>query len=145
MLSRLERPKGARQRRKRVGRGPGSGHGKTSTRGHKGAGQRSGKESGPRFEGGQTVLYRRIPKRGFRNPHAERFEVVNLSRLNRFNPGEVVNPEVLVQLGWVKPNLKVKILGDGELKVGLRVEAHRFSRSAQKKIEASGGSWGVIS
>jgi large subunit ribosomal protein L15 len=90
------------------------------------------------------VLHRRIPKRGFRSHRAQEFAIVNLVQLNRFEPNEFVNPERLAQAGLIKPGLRVKILGQGELEVSLRVQAHRFSSSAQKGIEEGGGSWEVI-
>lgn len=117
---------------KRVGRGPSSGHGKTACRGHKGQTSRSGGTKGQRFEGGQTPLYRRLPKRGFKNyPFKKSYSVINLEDLNRYD-GEV-NKEVLKVTGLLK------VLGNGELKKPLTIRADKFSESARKKIEAAGG------
>jgi large subunit ribosomal protein L15 len=130
-----------RPARKRVGRGPGSGMGKTSTRGQKGAGSRSGWRTRDFYEGGQTPLMRRIPKRGFSNdPFATRLAVLNVTALNRFPDGAEVDPRALAEAGLVKqPEDGVKILGDGDLARKLTVKAHRFSKSAMAKIEAKGG------
>ncbi len=127
--------------RKRVGRGPGSGLGKTAGRGQKGAGARSGWRMRDFYEGGQTPLMRRIPKRGFSNdPFATRFAVVNVGDLNCFPDGAAVDLRALEEAGLVKqPQDGVKVLGDGELERKLTVTAHRFSKSAVKKIEAKGG------
>lgn len=144
MLERLTPAKGARKRAKRVGCGPGSGHGKTSTRGHKGAGARSGKEFGPGFEGGQMPLYRRIPKRGFHHPGAIRYQVVNLSRLAVFTAHETVTPESLKAKKIIGTRSAVKILGAGELSVPLTVKAHAFSARAKSVIEKAGGSVEVL-
>lgn len=149
-LGDLRPPRGARKPRKRVGRGPGSGHGKTSTKGHKGHKARSGGGKGPGFEGGQMPLYRRIPKRGFKNPFHREFAVVNLSDLARcFPKGGAVGPEALVGAGLVKAreSVLVKVLGDGELAAGavLTVRAHAFSKAAVAKIAAAGGQTEVLS
>lgn len=132
--------------RKRVGRGPGSGMGKTSTRGEKGQKARSGASISPWFQGGQSALYRRLPKRGFNNARfATIYSVVNLSDLNRFNDGDVVTPALLKEAGLVKKELAgIKILGNGELTKKIKVQAHRFSSKAVTKIEASGGTAEVI-
>ena len=131
----------ARPARKRVGRGPGSGLGKTSGRGQKGAGSRAGAHIRDYYEGGQTPLMRRIPKRGFSNDDfGKRFCVLNVEDLNCFDDGQTVDPRVLVQTGIVKqPMDGIKILGDGELEKKLVVKAHRFSKSAIAKITAKGG------
>lgn len=131
----------ARPDRKRVGRGPGSGLGKTSGRGQKGAGSRSGHHIRDFYEGGQTPLMRRIPKRGFSNDEfASRFAVINISDLNAFDDGATVDPKALVEQGWIKQPLDgIKILGDGTLDKKLTVKAHRFSKSALEKIQARGG------
>lgn len=145
-LHELKPAPGSRKARRRVGRGIGSGLGKTSGRGHKGQGARAGGGKGPGFEGGQTPIYMRLPRRGFNNKaFAVRYAVVNVGRLAQFEKGETVTPERLVEAGIVK-DLKdgVKILGDGELGVALTVRAHRFSKSAIKKIEAAGGKAEVI-
>ncbi|BAT72203.1 large subunit ribosomal protein L15 [Thermosulfidibacter takaii ABI70S6] len=138
---------GATHRRKRVGRGPGSGHGKTSCRGHKGQNARSGGGVPAWFEGGQTPIYRRLPKRGFKNPNAKEYAEVNVGTLERyFEAGEVVTPELLLERRVVRKLGKdgVKILGNGELTKSLTVKAQAFSASAVKKIEAAGGSVEVI-
>ncbi|BAS29069.1 50S ribosomal protein L15 [Limnochorda pilosa] len=138
-------PEGSRRRPKRVGRGIGSGHGKTSGRGQKGQGARSGGTKGPAFEGGQMPLVRRVPKRGFKNLFRKEFEEVKLEALNRFEPGTRVTPDVLRQAGLVKKQREgIKILGNGDLQVALEVSAHRFTQSAREKIEAAGGKVEVI-
>ena len=149
-LGDLRPPRGARKPRKRVGRGPGSGHGKTSTKGHKGHKARSGGGKGPGFEGGQMPLYRRIPKRGFKNPFRREFAVVNLGDLARcFPQGGEVGPEALVGAGLLATRAShlVKVLGDGELAAGaaLTVRAHAFSKAAAAKIAAAGGQTEVLS
>jgi large subunit ribosomal protein L15 len=127
-----------------VGRGPASGHGKTSTKGHKGHKARSGGGKGPGFEGGQMPLYRRIPKRGFKNPFHREFAVVNVSDLVRcFPQGGDVGPEALVRAGLLRTRASqlIKVLGDGDLAAGtlLTVRAHAFSKTAAAKIAAAGG------
>ena len=133
--------------RKRVGRGPGSGHGKTSTRGHKGQGSRSGYSSKPTFEGGQMPLVRRIPKRGFNNRWADTVAIVNLHVLDRnYESGEEVTPDSLRDKNLVKGHYDLlKVLGNGELTKGLKVSAHQFSRTALEKIEKAGGQAVVLS
>ena len=145
MIHELKVKEGARKRPKRIGRGIGSGHGKTATRGHKGQKARSDGGKGPHFEGGQTPLQRRLPKRGFKNPVRREYAEVNVGQLERFEPGTVVTPELLAESGVVK-RLKdgIKILGKGELTRAVTVRAHRFSRSAAEKIQAAGGSIEVI-
>ncbi len=132
--------------RKRVGRGPGSGMGKTSTRGEKGQKSRSGASIPAWFQGGQSPLYRRIPKRGFNNTRFEtKYAVINLSDLNRFNDGDVVTPELLKEKGIIKKQLSgVKVLGNGELEKKITVKANRFSSKAVTKIESKGGKAEVI-
>ncbi|MFV9511641.1 50S ribosomal protein L15 [Tepidibacillus sp. LV47] len=144
-LHELKPAEGARHTRKRVGRGIGSGNGKTAGRGTKGQNARSGGGVRPGFEGGQNPLYRRLPKRGFRNPMRKEYVVVNLDALNRFEAGTTVTPELLKEKGLVK-QIKdgVKILGNGELNVQLTVKAHKFSQSAIEKIAAAGGKTEVI-
>lgn len=139
-LSDLRPAVGSTKKRKRVGRGDGSGHGKTSCRGHKGQGARAGGGTRPGFEGGQMPLQRRLPKRGFHNPFRTKVAVVNLDKLERFPPGSEVTPESLAERGLVhgKTTL-IKILGDGSLTRALTVKAHNFSAKAKEKIEASGG------
>lgn len=137
---------GAIKKNKRVGRGPGSGHGKTSCRGGKGQTARSGGSIPPHFEGGQMPLSRRIPKRGFRNAlFKKEYEIVNVETLNIFEAGTVVTPELLIQFNVVKGDKDgIKILGDGDLSINLTVKAHKFSKSAVEKIEKSGGKAEVI-
>lgn len=137
---------GATKERKRVGRGPGSGLGKTAGRGHKGQKSRSGDRKLPSwFEGGQTPLHKRIPKRGFRNPHRVEYSVVNVKTLDRyFSEGEEITPEKLLEKGLVKKGMPVKVLGDGELTKKLVVKAHAFSQSAKEKIEKAGGTCEVV-
>ena len=132
--------------RKRVGRGLGTGSGKTCGRGHKGAGSRAGATSVALFEGGQMPLFRRLPKRGFSNyKFAVRYEVVNVSQLERFDEGACIDVEKLSDAGLVDGlKSKVKILGDGELTKKLQVTAHKFSKAAEQKIMASGGTAKII-
>src|SRR5215470_6917733 len=143
-LSNLRAPKKANSNRKRVGRGMGSGMGKTSTRGHKGQGSRSGSSLMRGFEGGQMPLHRRLPKRGFTNIFKTEYEVVNLERLASLSESEIT-PEVLRKAGVVNGrNALVKVLGHGELSKALTVSAHKFSKSAQEKIEKAGGKVTVL-
>jgi large subunit ribosomal protein L15 len=130
------------RRRKRLGRGPGSGQGKTAGRGHKGQGQRNGWSQHPTFQGGMMPLVRRIPKRGFNNRWAKTVAVVNVGDLDQaFEAGADVTPSVLEQQALLGHRFdELKILGDGELTKPLKVSAHRFSKSAQEKIERAGGS-----
>jgi len=132
---------GSRHREKRVGRGHGSGHGKTSCRGHKGQKARKSPDIRPWFEGGQTPIYRKIPKVGFVNPFKVEYEVVNIKDLvKRFQPNEIVNLDTLKEKGLVKgKDIKVKILGDGEIDFPLVVRVHAISKSAKEKIEKAGG------
>lgn len=133
--------------RKRVGRGPGSGMGKTATRGENGQKSRSGASISPWFEGGQTPLYRRVPKRGFKNARFRvEYATINLSDLNKFfEDGDVVTPEVLKEKGIIKKQLcGIKVLGNGELEKKLTIKANRFSSSAVTKIESAGGKAEVI-
>ncbi len=144
-LSELKPPEGARKKRKRIGRGEGSGHGGTSTKGHKGYKARSGGKRSPGFEGGQMPLQRHLPKRGFRNPFRREWEIVNLRDLAKFPEGTLVDVEALKTAGFVKKvEHAVKILGDGEVTRPLTVRVHGFSLSARKKIEAAGGKAEVI-
>jgi len=137
---------GSKTSPKRIGRGIGSGLGKTAGKGHKGQKARSGGGKGPHFEGGQTPLQRRLPKRGFKNAEFKKvYAEVNLEDLNRFAPDSVVTPELLRESGLVKKMYDgVKILGDGELNHALTVQAHGFSKSAAAKIEKAGGKVEVI-
>lgn len=144
-LHELQPAPGSRKERNRVGRGIGSGNGKTSGRGHKGQNARS--DGGVRigFEGGQTPLFRRLPKRGFTNIHRKEYAIVNLEALNRFENGTEVTPELLLETGVVsKLKAGIKVLGNGELTKKLTVKAHKFSASAKEAIEAAGGKTEVI-
>jgi large subunit ribosomal protein L15 len=140
-LHNLKPAPGAKRARKRVGRGPGSGNGKTAGKGHKGQKSRSGYSRRYGFEGGQMPLVRRIPKRGFTNIFRIEYEIVNLRELERvFADGETVSPAVLAKQGLIRKDTSlIKILATGELTKKLVVEAHKFSGSAQSKIEAAGG------
>lgn len=137
-LSTLRPPKGATANRKRVGRGMGSGMGKTSTRGHKGQRSRSGSRMMRGFEGGQMPLHRRLPKRGFTNIFRTEYTVINLDRLAALGESNITQ-DLLIQKGLAGKNDLVKVLGDGELKSAITVQAHRFSKSAQEKITKAGG------
>ncbi|MCP9469076.1 MAG: 50S ribosomal protein L15 [Nitrospira sp.] len=141
----LKPGKGAKKRRKRIGRGPGSGHGKTSTKGHKGLLARSGGGKRPGFEGGQMPLVRRVPKFGFANPFRTEYAVVNVKSLEKVTNAETITPQTLVDAGLVKrKTLPIKILGHGELSKPFIVQAHKFSKSAEAKIQAAGGRVEVI-
>ena len=145
-LSTLSPARGATKKRKRLGRGPGSGHGKTSGKGHKGRGARSGGNTPPGYEGGQMPLQRRLPKRGFHNPFRQEFSVVNLSTLEeRFESGATIDAEALRACGVIHTlRQPIKILGDGTLSKALTVKADKFSASAKQKLEAAGGSAEVV-
>ena len=139
-LSELRPSKGAKKSRKRVGRGPGSGHGKTACKGHKGAKSRSGFHQAPGFEGGQMPLHRRIPKRGFTNIFAVETVEVNVGRLGIFEGGSEVNAKALKRAGLIKSDdARVKILGTGTLDRAITVVADAFSAKARQVIEAAGG------
>jgi large subunit ribosomal protein L15 len=140
-LNELKPVEGARHYKKRVGRGTGSGLGKTSTRGHKGQNARSGGGVRPGFEGGQTPLFKRLPKRGFTNVNHKEFAIVNLGDINeRFQAGAVVDLAALKEAGLVKKEYEgVKILGNGELTVAVTIKAAKFSKTAVEKINAAGG------
>jgi len=139
----LKVPSGATHKKKRVGRGPGSGHGKTSTRGY--GGQKSRGKVHPWFEGGQMPLTRRVPKRGFKSPGQEKVTFVNLESLNLFRSGSEIDPTVLKKVGLIKgKGRKVKVLGEGKVEVCLKVRAHYFSREAARKIVEAGGTTEVI-
>jgi large subunit ribosomal protein L15 len=144
-LEELKPSPGSTKKTKRVGRGPGSGSGKTASKGHKGQKARSGGVKGAGFEGGQMPLQRRIPKRGFTNIFRKEYAIVNLSDLSRISGVDTVTPEMLKQNGMID-NMKdgLKILGTGELKQKLNVRAHKFSKSAVEKIQAAGGKAEVI-
>ncbi len=142
-LSNIRAPKKSSEKRKRVGRGMGSGMGKTSTRGHKGQRSRSGSRMIRGFEGGQMPLHRRMPKRGFTNIFRQEYNIVNLERLAELGES-TITPEVLRKLGVISTKHPVKILGNGELKAALTVQAHKFSKSAQEKITKAGGKFEVL-
>ena len=137
---------GKSKTRKRIGRGNGSGYGKTAGRGHKGAGSRAGSSSVSLFEGGQMPLFRRLPKRGFSNyKFAMRYEIVNVSQLERFEEGSVIGAEQLSNAGLIdSTKSKIKILGTGDLTKRLEINANKFSKNAEQKIIASGGKVRVI-
>ncbi len=139
-LGNLSPQKGANRERKRVGRGPGTGHGKTAGRGHKGARSRSGYKSKPGFEGGQMPLQRRLPKRGFHNKFKKVYTLVSLSQLDAFEAGQEINVDVLVKAGVVKAGQLVKVLANGELNKALTVNVDKVSGQAKELIEKAGGS-----
>jgi large subunit ribosomal protein L15 len=144
-LNELKPVEGARHYKKRVGRGSGSGMGKTATRGHKGQNARSGGGVRPAFEGGQTPLFKRLPKRGFTNINRIDYAVINVEDLNCFEAGTVVDTALLQAKGLVKKEYEgVKVLGNGELNVALTVKAKKFSKSASEKISAAGGTIEVL-
>jgi len=138
-LNTLAPTEGARKDRKRVGRGPGSGSGKTAARGHKGARARSGYSMRAGFEGGQMPLHRRLPKRGFKNIFKKDYAIVTLDHLNRFENGTVVDNGALVEAGIIKQGALVKVLANGELEKSLTVKVDKVSQGAKEKIEAAGG------
>ena len=146
-LSNIRAPKKAAEERKRVGRGMGSGMGKTSTRGHKGQRSRTGMRLIRGFEGGQMPLHRRMPKRGFTNIFRKEFNIVSLERLLALGEellASPITPEVLRKAGVFKAKHPVKVLGDGELTIAITVHAHKFSKSAQEKITKAGGKVEVL-
>ncbi len=144
-LESLKCPVGSRKAPKRVGRGHGSGWGKTAGKGHKGQNARSGGGVRPGFEGGQMPLQRRIPKRGFNNIFAPRVVSVNVGHLDRFGDGSVIGANELIEMGFIKRRFdKIKILGDGELTKSLTVKAQMFSKSAIEKIKSAGGKAEVV-
>ncbi len=144
-LNELKPVEGARHYKKRVGRGSGSGMGKTATRGHKGQNARSGGGVRPAFEGGQTPLFKRLPKRGFTNINRIDYAVINVEDLNCFEAGTVVDTALLQAKGLVNKEYEgVKVLGNGELNVALTVKAKKFSKSASEKISAAGGTIEVL-
>ena len=144
-LHSLINPPGSRKRPKQVGRGTGSGHGKTSTRGEKGLKARSGGRTARGFEGGQMPLYRRLPKRGFSNKRfQEQMSILNLRDLEKFDEGDTITPEKLIESGVIKRRGGVKILGKGELTKKLVVHAHACSKGAREAIEKAGGKFELI-
>jgi len=142
-LSTIRKPRKASENKKRVGRGMGSGMGKTSTRGHKGQRSRSGSRMMRGFEGGQMPLHRRLPKRGFTNIFRQEYSIVNLEKLAALGES-TINPDVLRKAGVISTNRRVKILGDGELTSAITVQAHKFSKSAEEKITKAGGKVEVL-
>ncbi|MFB3886858.1 MAG: 50S ribosomal protein L15 [Thermodesulfobacteriota bacterium] len=143
-LEELKPPEGARRKRKRVGRGAGSGHGKTACRGAKGQRARSGGGTKAGFEGGQMPLQRRLPKRGFRHPSKKQYTVIHVGDLNRFPRDTVVAPELLLQSGFRQKEDGFKLLSDGELQHPLTIRVHQASKAAFKKVEAASGRVEVI-
>lgn len=142
-INELKPATGAVKKKKRVGCGPGSGHGKTSCRGHKGMGQHSAPEFDSRFEGGQMPFYRRIPKRGFKNPTRVEYEVVNLDDLTKLSE-EQITVETLLKNKLVRRGKYVKVLGKGEINRPITITAHAFSTTARQKIEGAGGKITVL-
>jgi large subunit ribosomal protein L15 len=139
-LNELSPANGAKKKRKRIGRGPGSGHGGTSCKGHKGQKARSGASIRPGFEGGQMPLHRRIPKRGFTNIFKKEFETVNIKDLQRFETTPNIDIDVLKKSGLIKSgNTLIKLLGDGEISFPVNIKVHQATKSAVEKIESSGG------
>jgi large subunit ribosomal protein L15 len=131
---------GARKKRKRIGRGPGSGHGKTSCRGHKGQKSRSGGGVSRGFEGGQMPLQRRLPKRGFTNVFRKQYAIINIGDLERFSPNTTIDREALIQAGLMRKNRDgIKVLGNGEIKIPLILKVDKASDTAKQKIESAGG------
>ncbi len=144
-IGQLKKVKGVMKKRKRIGRGPGSGHGKTSTRGHKGQKARSGSKRTPRFEGGQMPLQRRLPKRGFTNIFKKAYQIVNLESLKNLKDQKLITPSVLKKEGLIKKeNAPVKILAKGEISFPITIQANAFSKMAKEKIESLGGKTEVI-
>jgi large subunit ribosomal protein L15 len=144
-LGSLKPPDGSRKKRKRVGRGDGSGHGGTSCKGHKGQNARSGGGVRPGFEGGQMPLSRRLPKRGFRNPFRKEIVIINIEQLNKFSQGSVIDKEVLVRAGLMKGKADgIKVLGKGNIEYPISLKIDMISRGAREKIEAAGGSVTVV-
>ncbi|WP_447598876.1 50S ribosomal protein L15 [Nitrospira sp. Nam80] len=144
-LHELAPSRGAKRRPKRIGRGPGSGHGKTATKGHKGLLARSGGGKRPGFEGGQMPLIRRLPKYGFRNPFRTEYAIVNIKTLAELETTDAITPEFLAKEGLVKRKGQlIKVLGLGDLARPMVVHAHKFSKSAESKIQAAGGRAEVI-
>ena len=145
-LNTIKPGRGAKTSPKRLGRGGGSGLGKTCGKGHKGQTARAGGYHKVGFEGGQMPLRRRIPKRGFHNPTRIEYAVVNVELLNGFSAGETVTPELLIAAGLIRePQMAIKVLGDGELGAALTVHAHKFSKSAEEKITKAGGKVEILS
>ncbi|MBS3905728.1 MAG: 50S ribosomal protein L15 [Syntrophaceae bacterium] len=144
ILEELKPQEGSRKKKKRVGRGIGSGHGKTACKGHKGQNARAGRGTKAGFEGGQMPLQRRLPKRGFRNPFREKAAIIHLGDLNRFEKGAVVEPDLLSASGLCKKGEIIKLLSDGELQHPLTIRVHKVSQAALKKVEMASGKVEVI-
>ncbi|OGW83455.1 MAG: 50S ribosomal protein L15 [Omnitrophica bacterium RIFCSPLOWO2_01_FULL_45_10] len=145
-MNELGSPRGATRPTKRRGRGSGSGHGKTSCRGRKGAKKRSGRTTRPHFEGGQMPLARRIPKKGFKAPFRQTYQIVNIESLDRFEDNSIIGPDELKKARLISSATHpIKILGDGKLTKKLTVKAHKFSKSAKKKFEEATAKMEVIS
>lgn len=138
-LANLSPQKGSTKNKKRVGRGPGSGHGKTAGRGHKGFKARSGSGIKPGFEGGQMPLYRRLPKRGFTNTFAHEISIISLGQLDKFEAGSVIDDAKLIEAGLISMGAVVKVLANGEIKKALTVKVQKISAQAKAQIEAAGG------
>ena len=139
-INELSPAEGSRKKRKRVGRGPGSGHGKTCCRGHKGQRSRSGGGVRPGFEGGQMPLHRRLPKRGFTNIFRKEYNILNVEDLNRFEPNALLDAEVFKQAGLIKKMMDgIKLLGTGEITHPVVVRIQRISKAAKEKVETAGG------
>jgi large subunit ribosomal protein L15 len=144
-LGKLKPPSGSKKKRKRIGCGPGSGHGKTATRGSKGTQSRTGNTHKPHYEGGQMPLQRRLPKRGFTNIFRVEFQVINVSDLDRFEANATVDIETLLQSGLVRNlNHKIKLLADGEIKKPLKVTVHACSAKAKEAVEKAGGQVNLV-
>lgn len=144
-INNLKPSSGSLKSKKRVGRGDSSGHGNTAGRGTKGQRSRSGSKIGAYFEGGQMPLSRRVPKRGFRSVFRKRYAIINVEQLNRFNDGETITPERLIEDGMIKKIMNgLKILSKGEINKKINVKAHKFSKEAINKIESAGGKAEVI-
>jgi large subunit ribosomal protein L15 len=144
-LNELSPPAGSRKKRKRVGRGPGSGHGKTACKGNKGQNARSGGGVKPGFEGGQMPLQRRLPKRGFKNPFRVIYQVINVGDLDRFSAGTVIEKSDLEKVGLVRNAMgPVKLLGEGDVAQSFTVRVNRVSHSARSKVQAAGGTVEIV-
>ena len=144
-LTDIGAPKGSNKKKKYIGRGSGSGHGKTSTRGHKGQGQRAGRDFRPGLEGGSMPLIRRLPKRGFRSHERIGYQIINIEQLNRFSKGSTVTALSLKEEGLIKDeNSPVKLLGEGKLNKILSIKVNKVSRSVKQKVEESGSTLEII-
>lgn len=145
LITDIRAPKGANKKKRALGRGVGSGRGKTSGRGNKGQGSRAGRHFRVGFEGGQMMLFRRLPKRGFTSRNENPYQIVNVGDLNKFSKGATVSPDNLFEEGLIKnKEQKVKLLGDGALNKPLTVKVHRATESAIKKIEAAAGTVEIL-